>query len=152
LQAEQAEALQSVDLPTQAQVVVVQVATEQPQDLASVHPLLSKSVQAVEKARMELIRSSHLSPQQAVVLVEDNLLVMVRQVVQVAARPTQAAAAQAQAARHLQQVKAMQVLMVHLAAQHRLVAVELVAQEQFLQELLQEQQVQDQHLQSMAHQ
>jgi N6-L-threonylcarbamoyladenine synthase len=45
----QVVALQLVDLPTQAQAVVARVATEQPQDLASVHPLLLKLAQAVAK-------------------------------------------------------------------------------------------------------
>jgi hypothetical protein len=74
----QAVALQSVDLLTQAQAAVEQVATEQPQDLASVHLLLLKSVQAAAKAPTELIQFSHPSPQQAVEQVVGNLLEVVR--------------------------------------------------------------------------
>jgi hypothetical protein len=120
--------LQSVDLPTQAQVVVVQVDIELLIVSALVHPLLSKSVQAVEKARMELIRFSHLSPQQAVALVADNLLVAVQLVVLAAVELILAQAQQIMAVQLLHQVKVMlAVITVRARHLHQQVAVELVA-------------------------
>jgi hypothetical protein len=104
----QAVALQSVDLLTQAQAAVEQVATEQPQDLALVHPLLLKLVQAVAKAPTELIQFSHLSPRQAVEQVVGNLLEVVLLAVLVAVAHTRAQVRPITAVQLLHRVKVTQ--------------------------------------------
>jgi hypothetical protein len=119
LQVAQEVALQSVDLLTQEQAAAVLVATEQTQDLASVHPLPSKSVQAVARDQMESILFFLLSPQQAAVQVVGNLLEMVRLAVLAAVAHIQAQVRPITAAQLLHQVKVTQVA-ITVQAQHRL--------------------------------